>query len=161
VTTALCGDGQSERSCRVGGAGAVWSARARRPRDREAARTAQVETRGLTYYSCSWAGRPAGGPGLTSPKPSWIMIVWRLRKDAAVAGSQVPLDVGIEDAHEYGGGVAVKPDGDLIGVHPRQRVPRQCSTATNTPSPYAPNPPSEPRRQAGRCLDHRSRESRE
>jgi hypothetical protein len=71
---------QSERGCRVGGAGAVWSARARRPRDWEAARTAQVETRGVTYYSCSWAGRPAGGPGLTPPKPSWIMVVWRLRR---------------------------------------------------------------------------------
>ena len=65
------------------------------------------------------------------------------------------------DVHQYGGGVAVKPDGDLIGVHPRQRIPRPCPTATNTASPYAPNPPGEPRRQAGRCPDHRSRRSRE
>ena len=68
---------------------------------------------------------------------------------------------GCSDVHQYGGGVAVKPDGDLIGVHPRQRIPRPCPTATNTASPYAPNPPGEPRRQAGRCPDHRSRRSRE
>jgi hypothetical protein len=44
-------------------------------------------------------------------------------KDAGIAGSRVPLDVVVEDVHQYGGGVAVKPDGDLIGVHPRQRIP--------------------------------------
>ena len=47
-------------------------------------------------------------------------------KDAAIAGSRVPLDVVVEDVHQYGGGVAVKPDGDLIGVHPRQRIPRNA-----------------------------------
>lgn len=74
-------------------------------------------------------------------------------KDAAVAGSRVQLDVVVEDVHECGGGVAVKPDSDLIGVHPRQRIPRQCPTATNTPCPYAPNPPSERRGSSGGVLD--------
>jgi len=112
----------------------------------------------MTYSSCSWAGRPAGG------NPAEAVLDYgclEASKDAAIAGSRVPLDVLVEDVHQYGGGVAVKPDGDLIGVYPRQHIPRQCPTATNTPSSYAPNPLSEPRRQAGRCLDHRSRQSRE
>lgn len=47
-------------------------------------------------------------------------------KDAAIAGSRVPLDVVVEDVHQRGGGVAVKLDGDLIGVHPRQRIRRNA-----------------------------------
>ena len=45
-------------------------------------------------------------------------------KDAAIAASRVPLDVVVEDVHQYGGGVAMKLDRDLIGVHPREPILR-------------------------------------
>ena len=161
VTTALCGDGQSERGCRVGGAGAVWSARARRSqRPGGCSDCSSGDARRDLLLLL--VGRQARGRAW--PNPAEAVLDYgclEASKDAAITGSRVRLDVVVEDVHQYGGGVAVKPDGDLIGVHPRQRIPRQCPTATNTPSPYAPNRPSEPRRQAGRRLDHRSRQSRE
>ena len=75
---------------------------------------------------------PARGPA--SPRAAWPNAVEAIpdyrcleaAKDAGIAGSRVLLDVVVEDVHQCGGGAAVQLDGDLIGVHPWQGIPRNA-----------------------------------
>jgi len=76
-------------------------------------------------------------------------------KDAAIAGSRVPLDVVVEHVHHCSGGVAVKLDGDLIGIHPRQRIARNCPTATTRQVGMRRSRCPNLAVKRGRCLDHR------
>src|SRR5436190_2148888 len=119
--------------------------------------TARWATQGSLVGTSSPTARPRSYSNCSSGgarRDLFLLFVGRQARggtwpNAAEAGSRVPLDVVVEDVHQCSGGVAVKLDGDLIGVHPRQRIPRNALPLQTRQVGMRRTPLPEPRRQAG------------